>query len=86
MHGINQDVLDGAIDLDGVAEQRARVLANISFQFDPALRGHRVHALDDFAENGRHRNRDARRGLDAAIALPHGQKLAANPDVLLDDV
>ena len=27
-----------------------------------------------------------RRGFDAAIALPHGQQFAAEPDVLLDDV
>ena len=86
LDGVDDDVLDRARHLGGIALQRAGVLAQIRFKLDAVLRRHRGHAFHHFADNSRNRNRFVRRGFDAAVALPHREQLAAKPDILFDDL
>ena len=48
LHGIHQDVLNGARDLERIAQKRARILANITLKRDAILAGHRLNTFDDF--------------------------------------
>lgn len=48
---VNNYVLDRTHDLDGITQQRARIITNIAVQLDAALDGHRANALYDLADN-----------------------------------
>lgn len=52
LYGIDHDILNGALNLHGIAEKHAWALADVRLQFDVALRRHRLHRFDDFANDG----------------------------------
>lgn len=49
LDAVDDDILDGALNLNGIADERAWVLANTSLNIDTALRRHTVGTFYDFA-------------------------------------
>src|SRR6185503_9506215 len=50
LDSVDDHVLNGAIDLDGVTHQRAFVLADLCLQFEAVLGGSGTRGLDDLAQ------------------------------------
>ena len=86
LDGVDDNVLNGALNLDGVPRKRAGVIADVDAQFHSALGGHAGDAAEDLLQNTRDRDRFAGQSFGAAVALPHGEELTAKPHVLLNDL
>src|SRR6185312_1150922 len=86
LNGVDNDILNGTLNLHSISEESARILANVGFQFDAGLRRHGFDGLDDLANDVRDRNRFMGRRLHAAVTLPHVEQLPTHTDVLFNDI
>ena len=86
LDGIDDNVLDGTCQLDRIAEDDAFFISNMAVELDAVLRSHASNALADILDDAGDRDGFAFSGADLTLALPHGEKLTAKPNVLLDDL
>src|SRR6185295_13637473 len=86
LDGVNNHILDGTRQLDRVAEDDAFFISNMAVELDAALRSHAADALADILDDAGDRDRFGFGGADLTVALPHGEKFTAKPNVLLNDL
>src|SRR5262249_38444198 len=86
LDGINNNILDSTRELNRIAENDAFFIRDVAVELDAVLRSHATNALADVLDDAGNRDWFGFSGADLTVALPHGEKLTAKPNVLLDDL